>query len=56
MNQKKNDINNNYKNIETRINELINPNEIAINNIFHFLISKTIILVENCKKFRRYNI
>ena len=52
MNQKKNNINNNYKNVETRINELINPNETIINNILHFLTLKTITLAENCKKFR----
>ena len=56
MNQKKNDINDDYKNAETRINEFINPNKIAINNILHFLTSETITLVENCKKFRHYNV
>ena len=56
MNQKENDINDDYKNIKTRINELINPNEIIINNIFHFLTSETITLAENYKKFRHYNV
>ena len=56
MNQKKNNINDNYKNVETRTNELINSNEIVINNIFYSLTLKTIILVENYKKFRRYNV
>ena len=54
MDQKENNINNNYKNVETRINEFINSNKIVINNIFHSLTSKMITLVENCKKFRRY--
>ena len=56
MNQKKNNINDDYKNVEMRINELINFNEIVINNIFHFLMLKTITFVENCKKIRRYNV
>ena len=56
MNQKENDINNDYKNVETRINKLINSNEIIINNILYFLTLKIIILVENCKKFRYYNV
>ena len=56
MDQKKNDMNDDYENVKTRINELINPNEIIINNILHFLTLKTITLVENWKKFRRYNV
>ena len=56
MNQKKNDINDDYKNAETRINEFINPNKTVINNILHFLTLKTITFVENYKKFRRYNV
>ena len=49
-------MNDSYKNVETRINEFINSNKIVINNIFHFLTLKIIILVENCMKFRRYNV
>ena len=56
MNQKENDINDNYKNVETRINEFINLNKIVINNIFHFLTLITSIFVENCKEFRYYKI
>ena len=56
MNQKKNNINDNYKNVETRINKFINSNKIVINNILHFLILKTITFIENCKKLHRYNI
>ena len=57
MNQNNNNnINDNYKNVKTRINELINSNKIDINNIFHFLTSETIIFVENCKKIRYYNV
>ena len=56
MNQKKNDINDDYKSVETRINKLINLNEFVINNILHFLTSETIIFVENYKKFRLYNV
>ena len=56
MDQKKNNINDDYKNVETRTNELINSNEIIINNILYFLTSKIIIFVENYKKFRRYNV
>ena len=51
MNQKENDINDDYKNVETRINKFINSNKIVINNIFHFLTSEIIILVENCINF-----
>ena len=56
MNQKENDINDDYKNVETRINKLIHSNEIVINNILHFLTLKTIIFIENYMKFRYYNI
>ena len=56
MNQKKNDMNDDYKSVETRINKFINSDEIVINKNFHFLTLKTIILVENCKKFHRYNV
>ena len=56
MNQKKNNINNDYKNVKTRINELINSNEIIINNVFYSLTLKTITFIENYKKFRFYNI
>ena len=56
MNQKKNDINNDYENVETRINKLINSNKIVINNILYSLTSETIILVEKYKKFHRYNV
>ena len=49
-------MNDNYENVETRINKLINSNKIVINNILYFLTSKTITLVENCKKFRYYNV
>ena len=56
MNQKKNDTNDDYKNVEMRINELINSNKIVINNILYFLTLETITFVENYKKFRRYNV
>ena len=56
MNQKENNINDNYKDAKTRTNELINSNKIIINNILYFLTLKMIILVEDCKKFRRYNV
>ena len=49
-------MNDDYENVETRTNELINPNKIVLNNILHFLTSKTITLIENCKIFRRYNV
>ena len=55
-NQKKNDINDDYENAKTRINEFINSNKIVINNIFYSLTFKTITLIENRKKFRRYNV
>ena len=56
MNQKENNINDNNKSVKTRINELINSNKIVINNILYFLTLKIIILIENCIKFRRYNV
>ena len=56
MNQKKNNINNDYENVETRTNEFINSNEIVINNIFHSLTSEIITFIENYIKFRRYNV
>ena len=56
MNQKENNMNNDYENVETRTNKLINSNEIIINNIFHFLTLKIITFIENCKKFRHYYI
>ena len=56
MNQKKNNMNDNYENVETRKNKLINSNEIVINNIFYFLTLKIIAFVEDCKKFHHYNV
>ena len=56
MNQKESDINDDYKNVETRTNELINPNKIVINNILHFLTLEIITFAENCKEFRYYNV
>ena len=56
MNQEKNNINDNYKNAETRIYKLTNSNKIVINNILHFLTLEIIIFIDDYKEYRYYNV
>ena len=51
-----NNINNNYKNIETNVNNLINFNKYIINQILYSLKPKTFILIDNYKEYHQYNV
>ena len=42
--------------MKTRTNNVINPDEKAINNILYSLKFGTTILSNDCKEFRRYNV
>ena len=47
-----NNINNNYKNIKISVNNFIDFNKYAINQILHFLKFETFIFIDNYKEYR----